>query len=123
MTSDTARWLEQAREDLDTAEANRQIKKYYASAFFSQQCAEKALKAVYMKKFDDLAKVHDLNFLGQKVGVPIQLLEGCRRLSRAYIESRYPGELKNPAQKFSGKEADECIEIAEEVFKWAKKMV
>ncbi|MFN7182334.1 MAG: HEPN domain-containing protein, partial [Planctomycetota bacterium] len=37
--------LRQAEEDLLTAELNIKIERYYASVFFSQQCAEKALKA------------------------------------------------------------------------------
>ncbi|ACS34619.1 Nucleotide-binding protein, containing HEPN domain [Thermococcus gammatolerans EJ3] len=40
---------EQALEDLKTAEALIDVKRYYASVFFSQQAAEKALKALYIE--------------------------------------------------------------------------
>ena len=37
-------WWEQSEEDLATARSNLESGRYYASAFFSQQAAEKALK-------------------------------------------------------------------------------
>ncbi|WP_204327927.1 HEPN domain-containing protein, partial [Proteus mirabilis] len=40
---------EQALEDLKTAEVLVEVKRYYASVFFSQQAAEKALKALYIE--------------------------------------------------------------------------
>lgn len=89
-------------------------------AFFCQQAVEKALKAVYIKKFNELAGVHDLVFLGRRLGLPKELLEGCGYLNRAYTESRYPGETEMPAEKFSEEDAGRCIAIAEEVLEWTK---
>lgn len=42
--------LKQAKEELDSAEKNLQIKKYYLVAFLSQQACEKGLKALLMLK-------------------------------------------------------------------------
>lgn len=42
-------WLRQAERDLNTAKVNLRERIYDASAFFSQQAAEKALKAFYIK--------------------------------------------------------------------------
>ncbi|MFH2106240.1 MAG: HEPN domain-containing protein [Candidatus Micrarchaeota archaeon] len=123
MQEESRLWLKQAEEDLNTAEAIMKSSKFYASVFFAQQAAEKALKAVYIKKFNDLAKVHDLVFLGRKVGLSPEILEGCVYLNRAYIESRYPGDLKTPSEKFSKSEASKGIDIAKEVLVWVKKIL
>jgi len=123
MKSETALWFMQAEQDLEVAKKNLKLKEWYVSAFLSQQAAEKALKAVYIKKFNDLIKVHDLVFLGRKVGVSEEILKGCGYLSRAYIESRYPGDFETPSEKFSEEEALKCIRIADEVLKWAKKIL
>ncbi|MFA6530832.1 MAG: HEPN domain-containing protein [Candidatus Micrarchaeia archaeon] len=120
MQEDVSLWLKQADEDFKTAELTFKSRRYYASAFLSQQAAEKALKAVYIRKFNDLAKVHDLVFLGRKVSLPEALVKDCIYLGRAYIESRYPGELKTPAEKFSSGDAERCLAIAEDVIKWVK---
>lgn len=40
------RWLDQAKEDLDSARILLENQKYYMVCFLSQQIAEKALKAV-----------------------------------------------------------------------------
>jgi HEPN domain-containing protein len=46
------RWLDQAIADLKTAKDCSKDKNYYASAFFAQQAAEKALKGfLYSKGF------------------------------------------------------------------------
>ena len=45
MANERERWLSEAREDLEIAEVLLRESKYNASAFYSQQSAEKALKA------------------------------------------------------------------------------
>lgn len=42
LRKESTRLWEQAEEDLDTADKLLQVKKYYASVFFSEQAAEKA---------------------------------------------------------------------------------
>jgi HEPN domain-containing protein len=83
-------WLGKALHDMETARANFQQNIYDASAFFCQQAVEKALKALYIKKFKKLLKTHDLYLLGQKVGLPNNLLEICDKISPFYVETRYP---------------------------------
>ena len=52
---------EQALEDLKTAEVLIDADRYYASVFFSQQAAEKALKALYIEVKKELPpKTHSL---------------------------------------------------------------
>lgn len=48
------RWLEQAEEDLKSAEYLLEKGRYYLVCFLSQQIAEKALKAFIYHKGEDL---------------------------------------------------------------------
>jgi len=50
MRKESSRLWGQAHEDLDTADKLLGVGKYYASVFFSEQAAEKALKVMYSKK-------------------------------------------------------------------------
>ena len=93
MQKDIDLWLRQADDDLKAAEKNLGIDIYYMASFLAQQSAEKGLKALYIKKFKELLRVHDLVYLAKKVEAPENLSENCRFLSKVYIESRYPDEL------------------------------
>jgi HEPN domain-containing protein len=110
-------WLRKSLSDLEVATFNFKWKKFYVAAFFSQQAAEKALKAVYIKKFGKLIKAHDLVLIGKKVGIPPNLLKKCMPLSRAYVVTRYP----DVEEIYTSREVEDFIKTAEEVIKWAKK--
>lgn len=60
-------WLKKAEEDLGTAEDCIKIKRFYAAAFYSQQAAEKALKALQIEKLSRFDKVHDLLTLADSI--------------------------------------------------------
>ncbi len=47
---ETSNWLLQAEAGLEAAKGNVGIKQYFAASFFSQQAAEKALKAMALEK-------------------------------------------------------------------------
>ena len=120
MQEDISLWLRQAEEDLKAAEKNLGIDVYYIASFLAQQCAEKALKALYIKKFKELLRVHDLVYLAKKVEAPESLSEDCRFLSKVYIESRYPDEEYPPSELFKKKDAEKSIDYAKEVLEWVK---
>jgi len=48
--AEAARWLTQAEDDFHTATRLREIAIHYASCFFAQQAAEKAVKAVLIAR-------------------------------------------------------------------------
>lgn len=118
MSDETLRWWKQAKADLGTAEFNATGKKFEAAAFFSQQAVEKGLKALYIKKFGELLKTHDLVLLAKKVGLPEELIELCKNLTPAYIYTRYPDveDIKNMSAV-----AKELVGQAQEVLKWIEK--
>ncbi len=115
-------WWELALDDLDTAKKNLEFGKYHIASLFSQQAVEKALKAFYIKTFNELKKTHDLVFLSTKLGLPENYRKICKRLDPVYTGTRYPdvsGQL--PSALFEKNDAEEFIKTAEEVILWVKK--
>ncbi|MBI5636247.1 HEPN domain-containing protein [Candidatus Micrarchaeota archaeon] len=77
------------------------------------------MKAVYLRKFNQLIKTHELVFLGKKTGAPASVLGVCEQLNPFFIQLRYP----DYEEDISGKEASGLIECAKKVVEWAKKSI
>ncbi len=94
--------LTQSNEDLATARVLLDADRYYASAFFSQQAAEKALKALYQEVKRRPNFTHDLIDIAQPLQGPADMIDAARRLTPAYIVLRYPNASGSvPAQIYS----------------------
>lgn len=117
MDASIGAWLGKARKDIETAEILMKNDRFEDSAFFSQQAAEKALKAVLLKRTKKIRKIHDLVELGRDVGLPDNLLEGAKMLTMAYIYSRYPDVEK---EKEMDRIAGDFLNIAREILKWVE---
>lgn len=107
-------WLKKAEEDLEGAEYNYKGEQFKIAAFLCQQSVEKALKALYIKKFRKLLKVHDLFLLGKSVDAPDNILEICKELTNFYIETRYPGVIA----RFDQEIVELAIEKVHKVLEW-----
>ena len=120
MKQEVKRWMAQAKEDYDTAKFDFEGKKYKAAAFWCQQSAEKALKALTLKKTGKIKKIHDLVILGKDAGIPPNLLSKLKELTLAYVYSRYPdvSNVNNLKDKVS-----HFLKVSEEVLKWTKKIL
>jgi HEPN domain-containing protein len=110
-------WLQMAISDLDAAKYNLDGKKYKVAAFLSQQTIEKTLKAISIEKTGKFSKVHDLVFLGKSIGLPDNMIDYCKKVTPAYIYTRYPDVV--PSHDI-GEHAKEFIDYAEEIIKWAE---
>lgn len=113
-------WFKKAEQELDTAKYNIKGDKLPAGFFFLQQSAEKALKALYIKKFGKLVKTHDLVLLAKDLKAPKNIEEFCMLLTPAYNYTRYPDiivavNLKSKAETF--------IKSTEEILEWIKKNI
>jgi len=117
------KWFEQAREDFSTASYNLTGQKFYACAFFCQQCVEKIFKAVLIKEKGILFRVHDLFILGKKARVSPSLLKKCSELSFVYTDSRYGIGEKIPSKKFNETDCCEYLSTAKGVLEWAEKKI
>ena len=105
MGNEHAEWIAKAERDFDTAKYNIEGKKFEGGLFFLQQSAEKALKALYIKKFRKLFKTHNLVVLARALKADKRILTICEQLSPAYQYTRYPdvaeiGDLEQKASIF-----------------------
>lgn len=113
------KWFSKAVEDFNTAKYNLKGEKIDAGLFFLQQSAEKALKAVYIKRFKDLIKVHDLVILARKINAPDNIIDLCKQLNPAYQYTRYPDAIVKIDDPYT--KAKDFVNYVEEILKWTKK--
>lgn len=119
MKEETRKWLQQARRDLTTAKNSLKSKDYYAVAFWCQQSAEKAFKALLIEKTEKFPKIHDLSQLARLNATPNEILDLCAKLNPAYIVARYPDSPK----KYTKQECEEVVNAANKVLLWIKKNI
>ncbi|HLC63072.1 MAG TPA: HEPN domain-containing protein [Candidatus Nanoarchaeia archaeon] len=110
------RWLNQAERDLTTANNSFKSKDYYAAAYWAQQVAEKALKALLIKNTGQFPKIHELTRLAKLANAPSNIIDLCAKINPSYTDSRYPDSFK----PYSKKESRETLEYTKEVLKWTK---
>lgn len=120
MKTEVNDWIMQAEDDLDTAKYNIKGEKINAGIFFLQQSAEKALKAVYMKRFGQMFKTHDLILLSKRLQVPKEIMNYCKELNPAYLYTRYPDV---PQVENIKEVAKNLVNYSKEILIWAKKNI
>jgi HEPN domain-containing protein len=118
--SELKSWLTYAEEDYSAAKTLYGLKKPLLTAvcFHAQQSAEKYLKALLILKDVDFPKTHDLptlNTLCNQNGIltgfdPQELAD----LTKFAVQARYPGSQPTP------EEAEETLEIAKAVRRFAR---
>jgi len=113
-------WFEQAKSDLKHARNSLEDGDYDWACFAAQQSAEKAIKALYIRR-NSIAWGHSvselLESLPEDKRSDVGLIEKAKRLDKYYIPTRYPNaHPSGPAFKYYTKdEAEEAIKICEEV--------
>ena len=117
---DPREWMNRARSNLALA-SNRIPGTYLEDLCYeAQQAAEKAIKAVMIKRGIEFPYVHDLGRLLsilESVGesIPEEIYEAALLTKYAW-EGRYPGVI----EPVSGQDYAEAIRIAEAVVRWAE---
>lgn len=124
------RWLRQAEYDLAQARKSLADGAFAYAAFFSEQSAQKSLKAFLFKSGKRTVPIHSIAELAREAGTIepsfAALVERGTRLDRHYLASRYPDALPEPAVPFESylkEEAEESVRIAEEIFKEVARFV
>lgn len=122
MREEIENWWKQAKEDLKVAEDNLN-KHAFVTALFSQQAVEKALKALFILKFQKAApKTHDLTSLCDEIKVPERIRIIAENLTPTYTFSRYPDIAQTiPARFYSKSQASYLLNLAKEALKWLRK--
>lgn len=112
------RWLDQAEADLKTSKDCLRDENYYASAFFAQQSAEKALKGLLYSKGLRALITHSVLDLIEECGTFEEtfrtLLDHGRELDRHYIGSRYPDFYPSgaPYRYYTEEMTNRCVHSA-----------
>ena len=118
---ESARWLAQATDDLQTAQLLVEHGRHPVACFLAQQCAEKALKAVLYHAGADTVLGHSVAALCREVGGRHpDLAPRCAAwatLDQHYIPSRYPDALPGgtPADVYTHEQARAAVDLADEV--------
>jgi len=116
---EAGRWLKTAEEDLQAAKALQQAGMYAHACFLSQQCGEKAVKAIWYLISEE-PWGHSIQRLVMQFPKPELFSERESWLQRAasldkfYIPTRYPNGLPDltPGQSYFNHDAIEAIEQA-----------
>lgn len=113
-------WLRAARRDLEMAVALKEIRRYEGAAFHSQQCAEKAAKALALAH-NERHHTHSASALLEiaaqaGVQVPEQLIHMAKRLDKEYSPSRYPNAVGGAPEDFYDQAmGEECVQFAKSI--------
>jgi HEPN domain-containing protein len=125
-TTEGARWLRQAEQDLQDAQFTREGERFNLACFLSQQAAEKAVKAyLYYRGAEDVwghslidlcedAKLFEMFFDTVK--------SEARQLDKYYYITRYPEFLPGgiPSEAFDRVDADRAIELSQVVLEFVR---
>ena len=120
---DPREWLNRAKSNLAMASSRAPGAYLEDLCFEAQQAAEKAIKAVMMKRDIEFPFVHDLNRLMsilEQAGESVP--EGVRRaelLTKYATATRYPGAM----EPVSDQEYADAIVIGEAVVRWAEEVI
>lgn len=113
------RWLLTAQEDLEAAKDLHGTGKFSHACFLSQQCAEKAMKALWLAIDDDpwghsIQKLV-MQFPQQDLLKDLQpWLNNASSLDKFYIPTRYPNGLPDltPSQTYTSQDSEQALEKA-----------
>jgi HEPN domain-containing protein len=114
----------QARADLATATTLLDAGIYYASVFFSQQTAEKALKAAASEKQQRCPKGHNLIQIANGLNAPVDIMNAAAELNPEFLLARNPDSAEGvPAQMYDKSSARLHLRCAQEILDWAKQLI
>jgi HEPN domain-containing protein len=119
-------WFRQAEADLNHARNSLQATDFEWSCFAAHQAAEKALKAVFLKRGMDAwghtvtALIGNLPDTVEKP--PEMLINYARILDKYYIPTRYPNGFESgaPVDYYTREEAQSAIQQAEAIIEFCR---
>ena len=114
----------QARADYATAVTLYDAGIYYASVFFSQQAAEKALKAVTIRRTQKTPRGHNLIQMANALEAPLEIMNAAAELNPEFLSSRNPESADGvPAQLYDSKSARIHLHAAHRIVEWIKALI
>ncbi len=122
MRPEAQAWWELAEADLESAKVNLTAGRFYIAAFLSQQCVEKGLKAVWIRRQREMPpKTHNLLDLAEELSAYSRFETALLRLNPLYVTTRYPDAANGvPARMYNEEIAQARLRDAEEVMAWCR---
>lgn len=119
-------WLKSAQRDLERSRGSLEWGDTAGSVFWSQQAAEKVLRALYLQEKGWFPKTHNIRRLMEGLETPLELSpeerERAYELTQYYSLSRCPDITEGPPEDVIGREtARRALEVAERVVRAAAK--
>jgi len=127
--TEAQRWLSQAKNDLEAAKWNSEGKFYAQACFFSQQAAEKALKAYLFSIGKRKIITHSTYSLAKECAQENNIFNSifsiCVKLDKNYIPSRYPNGLPDstPSEFFIKQDAQVSIDQSVKIIEIVSKLI
>jgi len=118
MTTDSDEWFRQAQYDIGTAESLIAAGRYPPVIFFCHLALEKALKALYIEKYNDIPeKTHSLVLLIDLLGLdpPPHLLDSLIVINRLGITGRYPHNLEKVLEQYTKGQTQKLVNETQEI--------
>ena len=128
MNAKTEYWLELCDDDLLTAKALFQSKRYLHMGFFCHLIAEKALKAAVAYKTDGIPpRIHDLDRLavlgGMSEGLSEEQLVLLDKLAPLQIDARYPEYKEKIMSTLTPTVCEQLLTQTEDFLCWIKQQL
>ena len=121
-------WLRAAEEDLVDARDALERGRWFRAAFYAQQAAEKALKALFfVVRREEPPRIHTVTELYRMLAeagfrLPAGLEEQLYVLNKYYTVTRYPDAANGlPSESVDRLEAERAVRIAEGVVEAARR--
>jgi HEPN domain-containing protein len=121
MTLTAQKWFDQARYDLDTAQAMLDLRRYLYVLFCCQQALEKAIKGLIVQRTGTFPpRIHNLLRLSEVAALELtsEQAEFLGELSAYYIQSRYPEEIDALGKSVSKSLSAKSLKKTQEVVAW-----
>lgn len=120
-------WIKAAETDLKSAKTlGIETDLSAPIAFHSQQAAEKAIKAIILKKNHKISKTHDLMKLAKEAEITSDdIVTNLKYLNRFYQPTRYPDAIAGSLETGlpTKQEADTALQSAKEIVEFIRKQI
>jgi HEPN domain-containing protein len=112
-------WFRKARRNLRISSTNLDAGFADVAAFYAQQAAEFALKALQIHRTGRFDRVHDLTRLARDLSAPPRIVKLAALVTPAYVAARYP----DVAGKITRRVADSTIEGSRRIVRWVRRQM
>lgn len=113
-------WLRRARRYLRIGQSILDDGFPDAAAFYAQQAAEFALKALQLHLGGTVTKTHDLPRLAGLVSAPTRIVNLATLVTYAYVAARYPDV---PGAKITRRRAETYLDAARRIVRWVRRQM